>query len=139
MKHYKRNNSTETLIFICISQQCGPTSNRINSILGCVRMNISKKSRQVILHLHSRMGRPHLGCCTSSSLSSTDINSSVNKITSQVLAFKWRLQFVSLWQKPTKVWFFHRGFNLDHQKPERQNQKPQCRSVWILNYASTEF
>lgn len=126
MKCYKGNNSIAALIFTSTSQQPGPISNRANSILSCVRMNISKRSRQVTLHLHSGMGRPHLGCCTSSSLSSTDINNSVEKKKKKTSSFGFQIKIViccSLAETHITD-FFHRGFNLDHQKPERQNQKP---------------
>lgn len=63
--HLKSSSAEEDLgllvdIKLHISQQCALTSNKVNSILGCIMQSIANSSREVILTPYPALMRSHL-------------------------------------------------------------------------------
>ena len=63
--HLKSSSAEEDLgllvdIKLHISQQCALTSNKVNSILGCIMQSIANSSREVILTPYPAPMRSHL-------------------------------------------------------------------------------
>ena len=59
-----------------MSQQCVLTDQKVNHILGCIKRNVGRRSREVILTNCSALVRPHLEYCVQmwSSQYRTDID-----------------------------------------------------------------